>query len=71
MASDKMDVISAARWCADIWSGGSSMNGFMDGRGQLKCPPIMNQFFKINGSRRATESNRMRFIGLLLALNSP
>jgi hypothetical protein len=49
MAADRMDVISAARWRADICSGGESLIGFMVCNGHLKDPEIMNQILQDDG----------------------
>ena len=68
MATARMDVISAARWRADICSGGVSLIGFMVCKGHLNDPQIMIQIFQEGGARRATEGNRMKIVGLALAL---
>ena len=68
MAALRMVVISNARWRADICSEGVSLMGFMGCNGHLNDPEIMNQIFRDGGSRRATEGNRMKFFGLVLAL---
>jgi hypothetical protein len=49
MEADRMDVISAARWRADICSGGMSLIGFMVCKGHLKDPQIMIQIFQDYG----------------------
>jgi hypothetical protein len=49
MAAAKMDVISKARWRADICSGGRSLIGFMGCKGHVKDPEIMIQIFQDDG----------------------
>lgn len=49
MAAARMDVISAARWRADICSGGVSLIGFMVCKGHVKDPEIMIQIFQDDG----------------------
>jgi len=49
MAAQRMDVISDARWRAEICSGRMSLIGFMGGNGHLKGPQIMIQIFQDDG----------------------
>jgi hypothetical protein len=49
MAAARMDVISNARWRADICSGGVSLIGFMVCKWHLKDPEIMNQILQDDG----------------------